>query len=305
MRISELVKHLDKNLTSKLEIINEKEFDFFSLPTNDLNQKNIIFIEDLYYFNDYPINTTMIITTTEIYSKLPKHKEIGFLTCNNPRLTFFLLHNIASDHNFYKIHYIPNSISKSAVVSSFAILSNTNIIVEDNVVIEDRVIINSNVTIKKNSIIRSGSIIGGTGFEFKKQNNDYFLVKHLGSVIIDEDVEIQHNCVVDKAIYPYDSTIIGKNTKIDNFVHIAHAVKLGKSVLVAAGVIIAGRTKIGDNCWIGPGAVISNGIIIKQNSRVNLGAVVINNLKENSSVSGNFAINHEQLLKNLIKLKKE
>jgi UDP-3-O-[3-hydroxymyristoyl] glucosamine N-acyltransferase len=304
VKVSDLIKHLDNLFTTNFELINEKDFDYFSLPANDLRQKNIIFIEDLNYFKYYPVNTTMIITNPNVYSKLPKHKEIGFLICDNPRDTFFSMHNIATDHKFYKLNYKPNSIAKSAIISVSAILASTNVIIEDDVIIEERVIINSNVTIKKNSIIRSGSIIGGTGFEFKKQNNDYFLVKHLGSVIIEEDVEIQHNCVIDRAIYPYDATIIGENTKLDNFVNIAHAVKLGKSVLVAAGVIIAGRTIIGDNCWIGPGAVISNGLIIAQNCRVNLGAVVINNLKENSTVSGNFAINHEQLLKHLIKIRK-
>ena len=45
-------------------------------------------------------------------------------------------------------------------------------------------------------------------------------VKHLGGVKIGKNVEIQHNTCVDKAVYPWDDTIIGNNSKIDNLVHI-------------------------------------------------------------------------------------
>jgi len=304
MMLSLLFEKLDNEIKSNTKIINEQQIQYLALPSNNIREPNLIFIDDYKYFLNLPTNTKMILTSSKILPLLPVKSDLGYILNDNPKKLFFLLHNILSNNPNYQIKKFKSIISKKILKGKTTIISKLNVIIEDNVILEDNVIVNPNVIIKKNSIIRSGSIIGGTGFEFKRNGNDYFAVSHLGSVVINEDVEIQHNCVIDKAIFPHDSTVINKNAKLDNFVHIAHAVKIGKSTLIAAGAIIAGRTVIGDNCWIGPGVVVSNGLMIGDNSRVNLGSVLINDLNPNSSFSGNFAIDHKIHMNNMIKFKK-
>ena len=131
----------------------------------------------------------------------------------------------------------------------------------NNVVIEEFVSIKENTIIGDNCVIRAGSIIGGEGFEHKRNGEDVLSVKHLGGVIIEDNVEFQQGNFVDKAIYPWDDTIIGENSKTDNNVHIAHADKIGKRVFIAASTCIAGRVEIGNDVWIGPGVTVTNGII--------------------------------------------
>jgi len=53
---------------------------------------------------------------------------------------------------------------------------------------------------------------------------------------------------------------------------------------------------LGNNVWIGPKCVILNRLSIGDGSKVLMGPVVIRNVKENESVSGNFALPHDKHL---------
>ena len=86
-------------------------------------------------------------------------------------------------------------------------------------------------------------------------------------------------------------------------VHIAHGVKIGKNVMVVANSGIGGRTVIGDDCWIGFASTLRNGITIGDRARVNMGSVVTKSVASGGSVTGNFAINHEDFIENLKAIK--
>ena len=87
--------------------------------------------------------------------------------------------------------------------------------------------------------------------------------------------------------------------KIDNLVHIAHAAKIGKRTMIVANSGIGGRVTIGKDSWIGFGTTIRNGVTIGDKARINMGAVVTKSVKEYESVSGNFAISHEEFIRRL------
>lgn len=53
------------------------------------------------------------------------------------------------------------------------------------------------------------------------------------------------NVTVDRATI--GSTVVGRGTKIDNFVHLAHSVTLGENCLIAGQSGIAGSVKVGNN----------------------------------------------------------
>ncbi len=182
-----------------------------------------------------------------------------------------------------------------------AYIEKTNVKIGNNVVIEPFVTIYKNTVIEDNCIIRSGARIGGEGFQEIQYDEKIFSVEHLGGTILHHDVEVQNNTCIDKAIYPWDNTEIGKYTKFDTLVHVEHAVKIGESCMITGNVEIAGRSVIGDNVWIGIGSTIRNGLKIGNNARINIGSVVVGNVKERGNVTGNFAIPHEKFLDNLKK----
>ena len=91
-------------------------------------------------------------------------------------------------------------------------------------------------------------------------------IPHVGSVVIEDDVEIGSNTSIDRGML--DNTILKRNCKIDNLVHIAHNVTVGSNTAIAACTGIAGSTSIGDNCTIGGGVGINGHITIC--SKVNI-----------------------------------
>ena len=156
--------------------------------------------------------------------------------------------------------------------------------------------VKENTVIGDDCVIRTGTKIGGPGFEIKNDGTKTITVTHIGGVVIGNNVEIQQNSNVDKAIYPWDDTIIEDHVRINTLVQIAHGDKIGRFTEIVAHASIQGRVRIGENVWIGPGSVIRNGISIGDNARVNMGAVVTLSVPAGEAVSGNFAINHKLLL---------
>ncbi len=277
------------------------EFNWLGLTAEDYQGKKVLtFLNDEKYYKEIENNKSIacIITTDEVAQKIEKGKY-GIIISKNPRKDFFELHNKLVKEDFYFTKK-ENKISEKAIISKRANIGEYNIIIEDDVIIESDVTIYENVTIKKGAIIRSGSRIGGNGFEFSRFGEEVLSISFAGDVLIEENVEIQNNTCIDRGVF--DRTYLGKNVKVDNLVHIAHDVKIGDNTLVVACTLIGGRTKIGKNSYLGPNCTVKNGLILGKNSKVSMGAVVTKNVKNNEVVTGNFAIPHEQFIKNLKKI---
>jgi UDP-3-O-[3-hydroxymyristoyl] glucosamine N-acyltransferase len=93
-------------------------------------------------------------------------------------------------------------------------------------------------------ILQNGVVIGGDGFGFAKDDaGRYHKIPQVGTVVIEDDVEIQSNTTVDRAAL--GETRIGRGTKIDNLVQVAHSVSVGADSVLCAQVGVAGSSRIG------------------------------------------------------------
>ena len=72
----------------------------------------------------------------------------------------------------------------------------------------------------------------------------------IGTVIIEDDVEIGANTTVDRATMTNGATVIKRGTKIDNLVQIAHNVVIGEDCRLAAQVGIAGSAVLKDRVTV-------------------------------------------------------
>ena len=244
----------------------------------------------------------MLLISPEIERLINRDKYTGGVcVVENPRILFFEIHNFLAENFEYRRKEFDTTIGTGSVISPLSAISTKNVCIGKNVVIEEFAVIRENTTIGDGSIIRSGVKIGGQGFEFKRKDGKIMHVKHLGGVVIGSDVEIQYNACIDCAVYPWDDTVIGNYTKIDNLVHIGHAVKIEDNVMIVAQSGVGGRTVINNNTWLGFSSTVSNGLEIGKNSRVNIGSVVTKNVMDNESVTGNFAIRHDKFIENLKK----
>src|SRR3970282_920129 len=113
----------------------------------------------------------------------------------------------------------------------------------DDTLIYPNVRIRERVRIGKRVIIHSGTVIGSDGFGFATHQGRHEKILQIGTVVIEDDVEIGSNVSVDRAAL--GKTVIKRGTKIDNLVQIAHNVVIGEDCLIVAQVGISGSTEIG------------------------------------------------------------
>lgn len=293
MKISDFVNNIPN-----VNLYRDGEFDYIDFANSKLASNVFTFIDNEKFIYLLSSSITCIICNNKIASLLPE--KYGILVSDTPRLDLFLIHNYLSlNSNLYKRSDTENAIGYNCKISDRASIGDKNIIIGDNVIIEENVIIRENVLIGDNSIIRAGAVVGGEGFQFNKQGETFF-INHSGGVYIGKNVELQYNTCIDKALFPWDNTKIGDESKLDNLIHVGHAAKIGSNCLIAANASIGGSTIIGDNCWVGVGATISNNLLIGDNASIKLGAVVTTNIDSDMSVSGNFAIEHNKFI-NFIK----
>ena len=181
-----------------------------------------------------------------------------------------------------------------------------NCLIGHNTIIEKNVSIGNNCSIGSNCIIRNSLIkdnikildncvIGKHGFGFFPNNNKNLRYPHIGIVIIEDNCEIGCGSTIDRG--SMSNTIIGKNTFLDNQIHIAHNVKIGENSIIAGQVGIAGSSTIGSNVKIGGQAGISGHLKIGNNVEIAGGSGVIKNIADNSKVMGYPAKNIREFLK--------
>lgn len=143
--------------------------------------------------------------------------------------------------------------------------------------------------------LHAGSVIGADGFGFAPTAEGYNKIPQIGSVLIEDDVEIGANTCVDRSTMGH--TIIHKGVKLDNLVQIAHNVEVGSNTVMSAQSGIAGSTKTGSWCMFGGQTGISGHLTI--GDRVNLCAQtgVIGNVKSDNTLMGTPAINHKTFMR--------
>ncbi|HYE66736.1 MAG TPA: UDP-3-O-(3-hydroxymyristoyl)glucosamine N-acyltransferase [Pyrinomonadaceae bacterium] len=133
-------------------------------------------------------------------------------------------------------------------------------------VIHPNVVLYAGVCLGDRVILHACVVVGADGFGYVRGESGYHKFPQIGTVLIEDDVEIgAHTCIDRGAL---GRTRIGRGTKIDNLVQVAHNVEIGERVVIAAQTGISGSTVIEDD------AVIGGQVGMGDHARVQSGAVI-------------------------------
>ncbi len=176
-----------------------------------------------------------------------------------------------------------------------------NVVVYPQSIIGDRTILHSNCTIHershigKNCVIHSGAVIGAEGFGFVPTQQGWYKMQQSGYVVLEDGVEIGCNSAVDRPAVGV--TKIGKNTKLDNLVHIGHNCQIGQNCAFAGQVGLAGGVIVGNRVFLGGQVGIANQAVIGDGAIASAQTGISNNVKAGETVSGTPSMPHKIYLK--------
>jgi UDP-3-O-[3-hydroxymyristoyl] glucosamine N-acyltransferase len=176
-----------------------------------------------------------------------------------------------------------------------------NVVIYPDATIGDRTILHANCTIHErtqigaNCVIHSGAVIGAEGFGFVPTPQGWFKIEQSGCTILEDGVEVGCNSTVDRPAV--GETRIGRNTKLDNLVHIGHGCQIGQNCALAAQVGLAGGVKIGDRVILAGQVGVANQAKIGDGAIATAQSGIHNDIQPGEIVSSSPAVPNKLYLK--------
>jgi len=159
------------------------------------------------------------------------------------------------------------------------------------------------VRVGRHCLLHPGVVVGADGFGLARDGERWEKVPQLGSVVLEDEVEVGANTTIDRGAV--HDTVVRRGAKLDNLIQVAHNVEIGENTAIAACTGISGSTRIGANCTLAGGVGLVGHIELADNVHVTGFTMVTHSLKEPGVYSsGIAAVPHRQWRRNLPRLKK-
>ena len=297
------------DILAKINIQNKSKYSGIKISdvkdlVNASNKDITFFHSKKYELAASKTKAAFCITTKNLSNKLPdscKPIEVDNVLVSTAMITsMFYPDAITDDFDSHTLSIEKTSYNNSVkhgqnILIGKNVKIGSNCSIGHNTIIESNVNIGNNCSIGSNVIIRNtliknnvsvldGCVIGKKGFGFFPSKNGNIRYPHIGIVLIEDNCEIGSGSTIDRG--SLSNTIIGKNTFLDNQVHIAHNNKIGENCIIAGQVGFAGSSSLGNNVMIGGQAGISGHLKVGNNVQIGGGAGVIKDIPDNSKVMG-------------------
>lgn len=185
-----------------------------------------------------------------------------------------------------------------------------NVTVGDDTIIYSGAHIYDDTRIGARCIIHSGAVIGSDGFGFAPQaDGSYQKVPQVGTVILEDDVEIGANTTIDCGTM--GSTIIRQGVKLDNLIQVAHNCDIGEHTVMAALTGLAGSTRVGRFCRLAGQVGLAGHLSVGDHVTIGAQSGVAKDTASDQVILGSPAMEYRQairmysVLRNLPQLRQE
>ena len=305
----ELVGNVEGNITGFSALNQAKKFQ-------------LSFLDDVKHVEQLESCQASLILVSSQFN-LSKFSDKAFIRVKNPREALMVLLKRATDNQHIQRGIEAGAwLAKTAIVHETAWIQSGAIVREHAVigagvqvhagaVVGEGVKVGANTRIGsgvqllaacqigQNCIIQSNTVIGSDGFGYMLDTQGLQKIPHLGSVVIEDQVEIGANCSIDQGML--SPTRIQQGVKIDNQVHIAHNVQVGSHTVIAAQTGVAGSVVIGKACRIGGQVGFVDGIQIADGVEVAAQSGIMNSILEpGAKVWGSPAMPAQQFRKSFV-----
>jgi UDP-3-O-[3-hydroxymyristoyl] glucosamine N-acyltransferase len=181
-------------------------------------------------------------------------------------------------------------ISGGALIGDRAVLQ-ANVYVGSGAVIgtdsrlEAGVAIHDFVELGRRVILHSGVVVGCDGFgQVKMLDGVWKKIPQIGTVIIEDDVEVGPNSTIDRATFGV--TAIRRGVKLGSLLHIAHNCDIGADTVIAGCSAIGGSVKVGRGSTVAGMVGISDHVTIGKGVTIAGRSGVTKDVKNGLIVSG-------------------
>lgn len=169
-------------------------------------------------------------------------------------------------------------------------------------VIYSGTVIRERISIGERVIIHPNATIGSDGFGYNLVDGRHVKVRHIGTVVIEDDVELGACVCVDRA--KTGATRIGAGTKVDNLVQIGHNVKIGRNSILVAQVGIGGSTVLGQYVVLGGKVGVRDHVTIGDGVRAAAYCAVSKDIPAKLTINGIPAIDHREHLRQQVHVRR-
>ncbi len=322
IRFSELIVRLGSAVTSSSLASGDLDPILTGLaPIDAATAGTISYVEGDKFakFADTTAASALVLPMNEGIQARAQARGIAWIAAREPRLLFARV-----IQQFYQPFVLPAGVHPSAIVEPGVELGegvaigarvtiqagvkigngvaiHPNVVVYPDVEIGDRTTLHANCTIHERTrigndcVIHSGAVIGAEGFGFVPTATGWFKMEQAGYTVLEDGVEIGCNSTVDRPAV--GETRIGKDTKLDNLVHIGHGSTIGANCALAAQVGMAGGVKVGNGVLLAGQVGIANQVTIGDRAIASSKTGIHNDVESGEIVSGYPAVSHKLWLK--------
>ncbi len=176
-----------------------------------------------------------------------------------------------------------------------------NVYIGDDVVIGDdcqlfpAVVVRERITLGNRVTIHASSVLGTDGFGYRWDGERHAKVPQIGTVIVEDDVEIGSCVCIDRA--KFSATRIGRGAKIDNLVQVGHNARIGPHCIIVGQAGVAGSVRLGTGVILGGQCAVRDHVTVNDGAMVAACSGVAEDVQPKTIVSGIPALPHRQTLR--------